>query len=861
MTSPAKAFQYAEETNRSNKNAAEEEALKKIAEAATANGWAGVGHTLGAIATAPFGLADTLNDLAMVSAGRPIESDGFVSPFEYSQAVTSGISTHLNEKSGTLNENIPLIGGKGLGDVYGLGTSIAQSMASAYTLGSAGTLISYFGQGAASGIDDALSRGASEGQAVLYGVSLGVFEGLAEMVGVDNLFKLGASTTVKGFITNILKQAGAEGMEEGLTSLLSNIADNAIMQDKSNFNALVKQYMAQGMSESDAKKKAWMDSVEGIAFDTFAGAVSGGVSGSVYTTAQNIASKINHENALRSIDKANIKAATEARLTELGETGDISDLADVLVKQASGKNLSTSEKNLIKNSKYGQRVSNELSPTNIESGQYTSKWAEGIGTERINTEAYNKSLYDLASEQAGIDVAMEEASVGKNTTAKENATEAKFEASTDGKTRIGDLEVSIKEIASVKDGEVTLRLEDGSTVNAMDIEFGSIEETKLYTAVSEMNVNAATANAFVKGFDKSMSVDQYTLGFKEAYRYGEYGFPVKQMSTKGFSASLSEAQKILAYDLGKADTKYKIEAKQNAIAKMSSDTQKVGKVHYAEGIRMENLTQRQQASLKGLESLATALGVDIHIFESPVVNGKRQGANGWFDRKDGSIHLDLHAGLNGEGTMLFTASHELTHFIREWSPSKFKGFADFLLGEYGKHGVSVEALVSEQIAKAKRNGRDIDYDTAYEEVIADSCEALLADGDIISKISKLKAKDKSLWQKIKDFITDLVKKIKAAYEGMTPDSVEGRFVSEMLGKAEKLKKMWTEALVEASDAYTTSDFVEIDATTESVAPNMFSERTWTESDYVVYRDQMAEKIAKALDVSVQKAKSYIDDTV
>ena len=568
-----------------------------------------------------------------------------------------------------------------------------------------------------------------------------------------------------------------------------------------------------------------------------------------------------NEQTLYKQDTSKMTSATEARLTELGETGDVSKLAAALVKQASGETLSMSEKNLIKNSKFGQRVANELNPDNIKSGGYTSKWAEGIGTERINSNAYNKSLYDLASEQAGVAVATEEASVGKNPTAKENAVEAKFEASTDGKTKMGDLEVSIKDIASVKDGEVTLRLEDGSTVNAMDIEFGSTEEMKLYAAVSEMNVNAATANAFVKGYDKSMSVDQYTLGFREAYRYGEYGFPVKEMSTKGFSASLSEAQRILAYDLGKTDMKYKIDAKQNAIAKMSSEAapKKVGKVHYAEGINMESLTQRQQASLKGLESLATALGVDIHIFESKVVDGKRQGANGWFDRKDGSIHLDLHAGLNGEGTMLFTASHELTHFIREWSPSKFKGFADFLIGEYGKKGVSVETLVSEQIAKAKRNGRDIDYDTAYEEVIADSCEALLADGDIIGKIAKLKAKDKSLWKKIRDFITDLVAKIKAAYEGMKPDSVEGRFVSEMLGKAEKLKALWTEALVDASDAYTTSDFVEIDASTESVAPNMFSERTWTESDYVVYRDQMAEKIAKALDVSVQKAKSYIDD--
>ena len=62
------------------------------------------------------------------------------------------------------------------------------------------TLISYFGQGAASGVDDALSRGATGGQALLYGTALGVAEGLAEKVGIDNLFKVGASKTAKEFI-------------------------------------------------------------------------------------------------------------------------------------------------------------------------------------------------------------------------------------------------------------------------------------------------------------------------------------------------------------------------------------------------------------------------------------------------------------------------------------------------------------------------------------------------------------------------------------------------------------------------------------------------------------------------------------
>jgi hypothetical protein len=235
------------------------------------------------------------------------------------------------------------------------------------------------------------------------------------------------------------------------------------------------------------------------------------------------------------------------------------------------------------------------------------------------------------------------------------------------------------------------------------------------------------------------------------------------------------------------------------------------------------------------------------------------GSNGWFNPKDGSIHIDLFAGQNGEGTMLFTAAHELTHSIREWSPAKFKVFADFLLEQYGEKGISVEELVQRQIEKAKNNGREISYDTAYEEVIADSCEAMLADGDAIAKIAELKAKDKSLWEKIKDFITDLVAKIKKAYKGLTPDSTEADYVSEMLDAAEKLKSMWTDALVDASEAYSTIDKnlmdngIAVNSDTESAS--LMSVRYLLGSNQ---QQKVAENLATRFGVTVEEAKGWID---
>ncbi len=101
-----------------------------------------------------------------------------------------------------------------------------------------------------------------------------------------------------------------------------------------------------------------------------------------------------NENAIRTTDVSKIKASTERRLTELGETGNIPSIAEAITKQVTGEKLTIADRVVIKGSKYGERVSNEINPNNIASGDYSSYWAEIIDTQRINSEAYSKSVED-----------------------------------------------------------------------------------------------------------------------------------------------------------------------------------------------------------------------------------------------------------------------------------------------------------------------------------------------------------------------------------------------------------------------------------------------------------------------------------
>lgn len=51
------------------------------------------------------------------------------------------------------------------------------------------------------------------------------------------------------------------------------------------------------------------------------------------------------------------------------------------------------------------------------------------------------------------------------------------------------------------------------------------------------------------------------------------------------------------------------------------------------------------------------------------------------------------------GTIAYTLGHELTHFIKKWSPEKFKVFGDFLVEQYGKHGISTQEMLEAQMSK------------------------------------------------------------------------------------------------------------------------------------------------------------------
>ena len=555
-----------------------------------------------------------------------------------------------------------------------------------------------------------------------------------------------------------------------------------------------------------------------------------------------------NQNARTNQDKGKIKSAVEARLTELGETVDVAKLSEAIVKAQMGEKLTSAEKALFKESEYAERVYNELTPENIESGEYTSKWAENIGTEIINSKAYNKGLVTANTTTTG---QAKTTPASKNTPTTEIATEGKIEVSEDSKVTIekdGEtVEVKPKSIASLSTEAMTLELESGEVVNVDEVDFGESQIGLVYQSAKDMasrvgGFSIDTANVFVRGYDakSGQSAAEYTHGWISAYKFGSENSPRSLLASNPLTSKLTEAQRNNAYNFGMTFGKDGISNTSEAVSQTEMGAKRKGKVHFDGRKYGKTLNERQRASLKALNFLAEALGIDIYIVKSQIVNRKRVGANGKYDPQTHSIEIDLYAGAEAEALMLYTTAHELTHHIREVLPAKFNVLADAIFEEYskryGEH--KMEDLIANKKAFLEEKGRTKNmseeqaYDLAYEEVIADCCETMLTDSNAIEALSKnVYAKDKGLWETIKNFFAKLVARIKAAYKGANPDS-EGGVHFRALGKsAERIQKLWVDALLEVSETPLTKGTGEAKYSYSSIAYSFFGDKTVKIKDF------------------------------
>lgn len=416
--------------------------------------------------------------------------------------------------------------------------------------------------------------------------------------------------------------------------------------------------------------------------------------------------------------------------------------------------------------------------------------------------------------------------------------ESDFDVSEDGKTYAntndGSIEVTSKEFIDSEDGTLKVKVNGDQEVDTSSVSYGNVGEALVVSAIVDMGVGAEDANTLYNMFEgvDAKTGQAYANGISLAFKYGRYFYsPGKLNSIVGISKKQAQEAFRIGRESRSKDTKAaqaKLDATAEANAKEGKKVSSKGSVVYEGVIADENgnlateevLTDIQKASVNGLKLIAELSPLNFHLFQSEKdgdtytyvkKNGEETHANGWYRVGTNDIYIDLNAGVTGEGTVMYTAAHEISHFIKEYSPEKWDKIAEYIMNEYCSHyGGKVDALLMKHIvaiqnrSDAKTKTQQEIEDEAFEDLVCDSLSKMLIDGTVVKAMANIRQKDKGAWNTIKKAVQNLLEKwgvVIDQYKGRNPDAEEAGYFNETSKAFRKLQRMMTEAFVDAGETY------------------------------------------------------------
>lgn len=730
---------------------------------------------------------------------------------------------------------------------YNIGTSMMDSGATAAlaAIGVPPMVGSAFlgGSAATAAMVDAKERGIDDTNALWTGLFAGVAETLFEDVSLERLLTLKpAQGTLAKRLRTTMKNAGlqaaTEGSEELFTSFANYITDRAINGGLSEYDTAVRAYMDQGFSQKEASQKAGADLAARMALDFVAGGVAGGLmaggKAAIDNAGQNremrqysdLAPAAAEERlaadpgsraarrvqkqvqqgkpvsgaALRETMAQNVEAQNQAvteqvrklarqRLEELGDTQ--AEKTSRAVAQLYDQELPWYRRELarkaLRSSEYGQRVANEMEDA-VETGRVRTLLEQAGETEdaarvpRWTSGEWAENLPRYTSQGAYINQLMERR-VNPSATDKRPVTGFRYNQET------GQLDAIVKG----EDGKVeTIPKERAATTGRQEW---------LADLAADLKEAAPT---MIASYMEGQDVQTFSRQWHNAYEYGAAGVKKDYAMNSQAVDQLNATQRELAYDAGAAARavqqaqermKFPQEGQDTGMAREGAVSLKgatVGGVTYAP-VTQETMTRRQRDSVEVMRQLARVSGVDVVFYQSRAnEKGEYTAANGFY--RDGTVYLDINAGKNRVGDMsetaiLLTASHELTHFIKEYNPAQYEQLRDFVVERLTEaEDVDLDDLVQ----RHQKNQPELSYDEALDEVVADGCQMMLKDSQAAAALAK---QNRSLAGNIRSWLRKWVKKLQEAFRGLTAQKPEAQALTRY---AKELQKIWDDALVGAA---------------------------------------------------------------
>ncbi|MBR6050661.1 MAG: hypothetical protein IKP68_05590, partial [Clostridia bacterium] len=375
-------------------------------------------------------------------------------------------------------------------------------------------------------------------------------------------------------------------------------------------------------------------------------------------------------------------------------------------------------------------------------------------------------------------------------------------------------------IASVSKEGVVFNLKNGDTVNAKDLSLPTRDETIIVNGIknisSRYGMDANTANAIYAAArtEASVSGAGSVMGAAIlAYNYGmSNNRSLFNSDISGKVNSLSKVGRRFAefmYEQGQKNKQKQnrgIKAEEDTVRRLKGDkmresTASVNVSEEAQKVLSESKDQSKNDAVEFMGALADASDIDFNVV-TDLKNENSKKINAQFRYVNGraTIDIDVNAKFDEKSVLAYTLAHELTHFIRDWSPAKYQTLADFLIRNYQDigEGENIDTLIWERMEKG------MSHALAVEELVAESCQRFLVDGDAYKMIRRLAVKDRNLVQKMADRIKNLADRLRGEYKDRRAQGSEQILLTKSVETLDRLHKMWTNALADAALNYRAS---------------------------------------------------------
>lgn len=721
--------------------------------------------------------------------------DGYVNPDTTETAKSEAIRQSVSEKINNDFGSLLYTAGMGIAD-----STINIVMDRLIPGGSAMGLTLLGTSAGVSGANEVIKNGGSIENAVTTGVADGIAEALFEKISLEQLstFRASGKSTFRAAVGNVLKGAFTEGSEEAFTDLANRLTDDAINKDLSSYNLAKKNYMKQGMNESEAENAASWDFWKNVGLDFAGGAISGGVlnlatagvnlAGAKIDMAQNKESNaqigkavmadenfdldllIRQGLATDKNDRAYNYAKRMQKLVETDNEGKISagDVGNLmyLINRETAKNpelinkiVQVTKQNTQEQGNKTVNVQNEQSPTQqntVQNGQQNAEQAQANAvinaTKKADTEDIGKmyGVYAFGKKHPNGIIATD-TSTGKVV-----------------KVALKSLESSAKINRSDEENTLVFNTNDGKQVNADSITFSDSQLDTIVHSANEFDTYGA--RNYISNFEEwrespqaqKMSDDEmlykYNRAYSAAYSFGREGIKLDSLKEtaeyKILTNILGEQIVSQALSTGRRDVDINTQHYANRLTELinrngRADTSGVT-VYADNGTDVSHIPQEL---INTLGNLATKTGRNIIISDRLA-----DGVNGV--ARDGNIILSSEISSQ---KILATALHEAGHMIKKTNPTEWQTLSDFVSDYLVRKGVDLNKMIDRTIerygnrlqAEEHENTRD----AALEEIVCDTLMSIASDEKALNialstkqNKAKIAAAIKSLINKVKDWL-------------------------------------------------------------------------------------------------------------